>query len=526
MSEENSQSVIFESKQTQSINFSSSHMIAELFKSSIGPYGATKLLETESGPLTLTKDGGVLLQRLTFIHPTAIFIVRAALAQEKMYHDGVNKLVTLIDAILKESEYAISDGVHPRKIVKGLQEARDIALKSLDEIAIKLNPTRSMLRDIARTAALTKHPLDISDTIVDAIQYIKVDNEPVDLDKVEILRIKNTAQGIRLVKGVVLDQGFRNDMMPKQMKNVRILAMNISLELEPSTYATYAPVANADQKERLMIAERRFVDDKVKAIIALKDICNCDFLVVNGKGIDTASLDIFSRAGISALRRVSAKNINRFIHACGCHVVNCVDDLSPSVLGFAGKVTEESYKGQKYVYVDEVKDPKAVTIVVGGVNDQVAGLITDGVKDSLRSLKQALDDDKVLPGAACTEAWLSNKIMEEMKTVSGEVRIGAGVYSLAIMELVRVLVKNSGHDPSDIIPDLQGAIEDGDRMGVDAETGEIVDPADFGYYDSYSSTRALLQSAPLVASQLLLVDQIIESKTRREKPHKQSIDKE
>lgn len=524
---ETQQSVIFESRQTQSINFSSSHLIAELFKASIGPYGSTKLLEMDNGPLTLTKDGGVLLQRLTFIHPTAIFIVRAAMAQEKMYHDGVNKLITLIDAILKESEYAISDGVHPRKIVRGLQEARDIAMKHLEEIAINLNPTHSMLRDIARTAAKTKYPKDISDTIVDAIQCIKVDNEPIDLDRVEILRIKNTMQGIRLVKGVVVDQGFRNDMMPKKMKDVRILAMNISLELEPSSYATYAPVANADQKERLMIAERRFVDDKVKAIIALKDACNCDFLVVNGKGIDSPSLDIFSRAGISALRRVSAKNINRFIHACGCHVVNCVDDLSPQCLGFAGKVTEESYKGQKYVYVDEVKDPKAVTIVVNGVNDQVAGLITDGVKDSLRALKQAIDDGKVLPGAACAEVSVSTKINEEMKKMNGELRIGAAVFSRALIEIARTLAKNCGHDPSEVVPELQNALESGEQSGIDADTGEIIDPADFGLYDSYSATRAFIQSAPLVATQLLLVDQIIESKTRRESPKdKKQNDKE
>ena len=512
------ESVVFEKEQAQGINFNAAHLISELFSTSIGPFGSTKLLEEGNGNLTLTKDGGNLVNRLQFVHPTALFLGRAGKAQERFYKDGVSRLISLIDGILKQSEYKIDDGSHPRTIVKGLEIAREIALKNLDEIAIKLNPTRTVLRDVARSACKTKHAQDFSDQCVDAVLCVKNDEKPIDLDLIEVLRIKNASQGVRLVRGVVVDQGYRHEMMPKKMKDVRILCMNISLELEPSAYATFAPVADADQKERLMIAERKFVDDKVKAIIELKDACKCDFLVVNGKGIDNASLDILSRANICALRRVSQKTINRFIHACGCRVVNCVDDLTPGILGFAGQVTEENYKGNKYVYVDEVKEPKSVSLVVGGVNEQVANLITEAVKDGLRAVKQALEDKRLLPGGGATEICLSQAINDEKANVEPMQRVGLDVFAEALLDIPRTLCKTSGHEAYEIVPEMQNLWADGERSGLDCDTGEIVDPVDFGVYDNYCVTRAIINSAPIVATQLLLVDQIIEVTSRHETP--------
>ena len=60
--------------------------------------------------------------------------------------------------------------------------------------------------------------------------------------------------------------------------------------------------------------------------------------------------------------------------------------------------------------------------------------------------------------------------------------------------------------------------------GIDCESGEIIDPMDFGIIDNYCVTRAIINSAPIVATQLLLVDQIIESRTRRETPRKKDDD--
>lgn len=79
--------------------------------------------------------------------------------------------------------------------------------------------------------------------------------------------------------------------------------------------------SSAEQREKLIESERRFVDAKVKKIVELKNLV-CDqtvggnekqknFVVINQKGIDPLSLDILAKNGIFALRRAKRRNMER-----------------------------------------------------------------------------------------------------------------------------------------------------------------------------------------------------------------------
>jgi T-complex protein 1 subunit zeta len=79
--------------------------------------------------------------------------------------------------------------------------------------------------------------------------------------------------------------------------------------------------SSAEQREKLVESERRFTDAKVKKIIEFKNLV-CDqavdskekrknFVVINQKGIDPMSLDLFAKNGILALRRAKRRNMER-----------------------------------------------------------------------------------------------------------------------------------------------------------------------------------------------------------------------
>ncbi|OHT03176.1 TCP-1/cpn60 chaperonin family protein [Tritrichomonas foetus] len=520
---EEQQSQIFKKDQAQNINFQSCHLLNDLMKTNIGPFGSIKMLESEKGELKLTKSGGELIRQLTIIHPTALLIGRAANAQDKAFHDGVSSIICFISALLEQSEYKLSDRIHPRVLVKGLEKARDFVLKQLDELSIPLSDTRSDLCDYVNSSALTKSPMNVSNIVVDAIHCIKEEDKQIDMDRVEVFKIQSARESARLVKGLVLEMGFRHDLMAKKMEKVRILALNVSLELEDTVVKTIMPVSNADERERMTIAERKFVDNKIRSIIELRDAVGGDFLLVNGKGIDQPSLDMLAHANISALRRVSRKTLQRLVFACGCRVVNCVDDLFPAVLGYAEKVTEEEHNKVKYVFIDEVQSPKAVSIVLGGMNVANLDLTETAVKSGLRALQNADNDKKLLPGAGATEIALSIKLQEYKKTLEAKDRLGVEIFSEALLSIPRTLMKNSGLNPSEIIGEMLNEAETGELAGVDLETGEVMDPTVFGIYDNYCVKRGIFQSAPIVASQLLLVDEIIQS-TKVKEAKKKSED--
>ena len=72
---------------------------------------------------------------------------------------------------------------------------------------------------------------------------------------------------------------------------------------------------SAQEREKLVEAERAFIDERVRKIIELKKkVCegnNRGFVVINQKGVDPFSLDMLAKEGIVALRRAKRRNMER-----------------------------------------------------------------------------------------------------------------------------------------------------------------------------------------------------------------------
>ena len=58
--------------------------------------------------------------------------------------------------------------------------------------------------------------------------------------------------------------------------------------------------------------------------------------MINQKGIDPLSLDIFAKEGILCLRRAKRRNMERMTLACGGSPIHSVEDMEESQLGWAG----------------------------------------------------------------------------------------------------------------------------------------------------------------------------------------------
>jgi T-complex protein 1 subunit zeta len=135
-----------------------------------------------------------------------------------------------------------------------------------------------------------------------------------------------------------------------------------------------------------------------------------------------------------------------------------------------------------------------------------------GVKSGLRGLKDAIETGKMLPGAGACEIGVCQGLKRDAgKIGAGKARFGVEAFAEGILSIPRALMNNSGFDAGVKIAEMQKVWDEGEFWGIDLETGEVIDPAVFGIWDSYKVVRGLVQSAPIVASQLLLVDEIIES---------------
>ncbi|XP_066590226.1 T-complex protein 1 subunit zeta [Prorops nasuta] len=505
--------------QALAVNISAAKGIQDVMKTNLGPKGTMKMLVSGAGDIKITKDGNVLLHEMQIKHPTASLIARASTAQDDITGDGTTSTVLVIGELLKQADLYISEGLHPRVLTEGFDLARIKTLEILDSLKVPIEPTKEGLLDIAKTSLKTKvHPViaeKLSEICVDAVLAIKTDNKDIDLHMVELMEMQHrTAADTTLVRGIVTDHGSRHPDMPKRLENAYILTCNVSLEYEKSEVNSGFFYKTAEEREKLVSAERQFIDNRVQKIIALKkklcDGSNKSFVIINQKGIDPPSLDLLAKENIMALRRAKRRNMERLALACGGVAMNSVDDLQEEHLGWAGLVYEHVLGETKYTFIEECKEPNSVTILLKGPNKYTLDQLKDAVHDGLRAIKNAIDDRAVVPGAGAFEVAASKALQQYKEQVKGKQRLGVQAYAEALLIIPKTLAVNSGFDSQDtIVKLLEESNMLGEAVGLDVSSGEALKPSDAGIFDNYNVKKQIINSCTIIASNLLLVDEIM-----------------
>eukprot|EP00918_Siedleckia_nematoides_P039741 GHVU01086405.1.p1 GENE.GHVU01086405.1~~GHVU01086405.1.p1 ORF type:complete len:532 (+),score=79.10 GHVU01086405.1:44-1639(+) len=505
--------------QALAINTTAARGLQDVLKTNLGPKGTMKMLVSGSGDIKLTKDGNVLLHEMQIQHPTASLIARVATAQDDITGDGTTSNVLIIGELLKQADLYISEGLHPRLITEGFEVAKTKALEVLENIKIKHNVDRDVLIQVARTSLRTKLHQELADHltehIVDAVLAIQRPKEAIDLHMVEIMEMKHkTDMDTTLVRGIVMDHGARHPDMAKKVENAYILTCNVSLEYEKTEVNSGFFYKTAAEREKLVKAERAFIDERVAKIITFKkkmcDGTDKGFVVINQKGVDPWSLDMFAKEGIVALRRAKRRNMERLSLACGGMAMNSLEDMTPDCLGFAGLVYEHVLGEDKFTFVEECKNPQSVTILMKGPNKHTLTQIKDALNDGLRAVKNGIEDGSVIPGAGAFEIAAYAALIKFKEEVRGRARLGVQAFADALLIIPKVLAQNSGFDPQETIVKLQEEYSAaGQCIGLDVSTGEALIPKDVGILDNYRVKRQLLHSCTVIASNLLQVDEIM-----------------
>ncbi|XP_001367940.4 T-complex protein 1 subunit zeta-2 isoform X2 [Monodelphis domestica] len=502
-----------------SVNICAARGLQDVLRTNLGPKGTMKMLVSGAGDIKLTKDGNVLLHEMQIQHPTASLIAKVATAQDDITGDGTTSNVLIIGELLKQADLYISEGLHPRIITEGFEAAKAKALEVLEEIKIEKEMTPEILLDVARTSLHTKVHAELADVlteaVVESLLAIRRPGFPIDLFMVEIMEMKHKSEtDTTLIRGLVLDHGARHPDMKKRVEDAFILTCNVSLEYEKTEVNSGFFYKTAEEREKLVKAERQFIEDRVNKIIKLKrEVCeggNKGFIVLNQKGIDPFSLDVLAKEGIVALRRAKRRNMERLTLACGGIAMNSLDDLTPECLGHAGLVYEYTLGEEKFTFIEKCDNPRSVTLLIKGPNKHTLTQIKDAIRDGLRAVKNALDDRCVVPGAGAVEVAISEALVKHKFNIKGRARLGVQAFADALLIIPKVLAQNSGFDLQETLVKIQAEhAETGKLFGIDLNTGAPILPEESGIWDNYCVKKQLLHSCTVIATNILLVDEIM-----------------
>ncbi|XP_049716336.1 T-complex protein 1 subunit zeta-2 isoform X2 [Elephas maximus indicus] len=456
------------------VNICAARGLQDVLRTNLGPKGTMKMLVSGTGDIKLTKDGNVLLHEM---------------------------------------------GLHPRIITEGFEAAKTKALEVLEEVKVKKEMKREILLDVARTSLRTKVHAELADVlteaVVDSVLAVRRPGYPIDLFMVEIMEMKHKSEtDTTLIRGLVLDHGVRHPDMKKRVEDAFILTCNVSLEYEKTEVNSSFFYKTAEEKEKLVKAERKFIEDRVQKIIDLKEkVCghsNKGFIVINQKGIDPLSLDALAKHGIVALRRAKRRNMERLSLACGGVAVNSFEDLTADCLGHAGLVYEYTLGEEKFTFIEDCVNPRSVTLLVKGPNKHTLTQIKNAIRDGLRAVKNAIEDGCVVPGAGAVEVAIAKTLGTYKHSVKGRARLGVQAFADALLIIPKVLAQNSGFDQQETLLKVQAEHSESKQLvGVDLDTGEPMVAAEAGIWDNYCVKKQLLHSCTVIATNILLVDEIM-----------------
>nr|CAI9710082.1 unnamed protein product [Rangifer tarandus platyrhynchus] len=190
--------------------------------------------------------------------------------------------------------------------------------------------------------------------------------------------------------------------------------------------------------------------------------------------------------------------------------LNSLDDLNPDCLGHAGLVYEYTLGEEKFTFIEKCNNPRSVTLLIKGPNKHTLTQIKDAIRDGLRAVKNAIDDGCVVPGAGAVEVAMAEALVKYKPSVKGRAQLGVQAFADALLIIPKVLAQNSGFDLQETLVKVQAEhSESGQLVGVDLNTGEPMVAAEAGIWDNYCVKKQLLHSCTVIATNILLVDEIM-----------------
>jgi T-complex protein 1 subunit zeta len=408
-------------------------------------------------------------------------------------------------------------------IAEGYEIAKDMVIEFLEAFKVpapKIYEDRELITNVVRTSLRTKLSTEVadkmSDAVVDAMFSVAVEGSPIDLHMVEVMEMQHKkGSDSTFINGIVLDHGSRHPDMPTSLENVHILTCNVSMEYEKTEISAGFYYSSAEEREKFVDSERKFTEEKVRQVIDFKRrVCKEgeSFALINQKGIDPMALDMLAKEGIFALRRAKRRNMERLTLACGGMPVNSVDDLEVDALGWAGKLREETLGEDKFTFVEDVRLGRSCTILIRGPNKHTIEQIKDATRDGLRAAKSAMEDRAMVPGAGAFEVAAYRMLMRRKGAVSGRAKLGVEAFANAMLVVPKTLAENSGLDVQESIIKLEEEQErSGEAVGLDLSTGDTFLPSAMGIWDSYTVKKQTLNLSTILATQLLLVDEVMKA---------------
>lgn len=490
--------------------------VTDLIKTTLGPKGMDKILQSAGGDVQVTNDGATILDKLQIDNPAAKILIDVSKVQDNEVGDGTTSVCVLAGELLREAEKLLDAHVHPQTIIGGFRIAADAAANALEKSAVdngsNAEAFRQDLLNIARTTLSSKvlaqardHFANIS---VDAVLRLR---GSTNLDHIQIIKkCGGNLSDSWLEEGFILEKKLGVGQ-PTRIEDAKILIANTAMDTDKvKIYGSRVRVDSLKRVAEIEEAERAKMIAKCDRIIAHG--CN---VFVNRQLIYNRPEQYFTSKGIVAIEHADFDGVERLALVTGGDIVSTFDEPEKVKLGHASVVEQAMIGEDTVVRFVGCTANEACTIILRGANNQLLDEAERSLHDALCVLSQTVKETRTVLGGGCSETLMAHAVDEVAKTTSGKKSLAVEAFARALRALPGIIAGNGGYDSSELVSQLRAAHAEGNSTaGLDMEHGCITDVRNLGITESFKLKRQMLASAMEGAEMIIRVDDILKAAPR------------
>ncbi|ESN92117.1 hypothetical protein HELRODRAFT_186162 [Helobdella robusta] len=500
-------------------NITAAKAVANAIRTSLGPRGMDKMIQTGKGEVTITNDGATILKQMQVLHPAAKMLVELSKAQDVEAGDGTTTVVVVAGSLLDAAQRLLQKGIHPTTISECFQSAAAKACSILENMSmpVQLSDRESLLKS-ATTSLNSKVVSQYSNTLspicVDAVLKVidPVKDTNVDLRDIKIIqKLGGTIEDTELIDGLVFNQRAAGQGGPSKVEKAKIGLIQFCISPPKTDMENQVIVSDYTQMDRVLREERQYILNIVKNIKK----AGCNVLLIQKSilrdAVNDLALHFLAKQKIMVVKDVEREDIEFVCKTIGCRPIASLDHFQPDMLGAAELVEEVQAGDSKLVKVSGIQNAgKTVTILVRGSNKLVLEEAERSIHDALCVIRCLVKKKAIIAGGGAPEIELSLRLMELSESLVGMEQYCFRAFAEALEVVPFTLAENAGLNPIGTVTELRNRHARGEKMaGINVRKGTITNILEENVVQPLLVSTSAIHLAAETVRSILKIDDIV-----------------